>query len=183
MKTGAGRNPTSRGADSRPSAGNIERPEPRFATYNEGDLFRISVPANWRELPGSNAVTFAPQGAYGTVSGQGVFTHGVEVGVARNESHDLATATNELIQSLAQSNPRLSRPSQFDRRSIGGLSGAHTTLSNVSDVTGGEERIDVYTALLRDGTLFYVLGVAPRDEYGDYEPAFRKIVSSIQFAR
>ena len=30
-------------------------------------------------------MTFAPQGAYGTVNGQSVFTHGVEIGIARNE--------------------------------------------------------------------------------------------------
>ena len=65
---------------------------------------------------GNNAVTFAPRGASGTVNGQNVFTHGVEIGVARNETHELRTATDELIQSLAQSNPRLSRPSSYERR-------------------------------------------------------------------
>ena len=32
-------------------------PSSQFKTYTEGDLFRVSVPANWRELPGSSAVT------------------------------------------------------------------------------------------------------------------------------
>ena len=57
--------------------------------------------------PGTNAVTFAPEGAYGDANGQSVFTHGVEVGSARNETHDLQTATDELIASLAQGNPGL----------------------------------------------------------------------------
>src|SRR4051812_48220752 len=30
---------------------NVERPSSRFTSYNEGNLFRISVPSNWRELP------------------------------------------------------------------------------------------------------------------------------------
>ncbi len=182
-RNGAGRNPTSSGGDTRPTTGRVEAPDSRFTTYSEGDLFRVDVPANWRELSGTNSVTYAPEGAYGTLNGQGVFTHGVEIGMARNETHDLSTATDELIQSLSQSNPRLSRPSRYDRGSIGGLDGAHAVLSNVSDVTGGEERVDVYTALMRDGTLFYVLGVAPRAEAGTYDPAFRKIVRSIQFTR
>ena len=38
-------------------------------------------------------------------------------------------------------------------------------LSNVSDATRGQEVIDLYTALLGDGSLFYVIGVAPREEY------------------
>ena len=74
------------------------------------------MPSNWRELPGNNAVTFAPEGAYGDANGQSVFTHGVEVGSARNESHDLQTATDELIASLAQGNPGLSRPSALRPR-------------------------------------------------------------------
>jgi hypothetical protein len=181
-KTGAGRT-TSSGGDRRPSTGRIEAPDSRYTNYTEGEIFRVSVPSNWRELSGTNAVTFAPNGAYGSLNGQGVFTHGAEIGVARNETHNLDTATDELIQSLQQSNPRLSRPSGYDRTSIGGLDGAHTTLTNVSDVTGGEERIAVYTAVMRDGTLFYVLGVAPRDEFNVYDQAFRKIVRSIQFTQ
>jgi beta-barrel assembly-enhancing protease len=181
-KTGAGRTPSS-GGDRRPSTGRIEPPDSRVTSYSEGEIFRVSVPSNWRELSGNNAVTFAPNGAYGSLNGQSVFTHGAEIGVARNETHNLNTATDELIQSLRQSNPQLSRPSGAERLSIGGLDGVHTTLTNVSDVTGGEEQIAVYTALMRDGTLFYVLGVAPRDEFNTYDQAFRKIVRSIQFTQ
>jgi len=170
-------------ADVRPSNANIPRPDTRFTQYNEGNLFRVSVPSNWRELGSNNSVTFAPEGAYGTVGGQSIFTHGAEIGVTRNESHDLQTATSELIQSLQQSNPRLSRPSGYDRATVGGRQGLRTVLSNISDATGGQEVIDVYTALLGDGSLFYVLGVAPRDEYNSYSNVFQKVVRSIQLAK
>jgi beta-barrel assembly-enhancing protease len=183
-KNGAGRTTNSGDVpDSRPTGGRIERPSSYVTTYNEGDLFRVSVPSNWQERSGNNAVTFAPDGAYGSSNGQTVFTHGVEIGIARNETHDLRTATDELIQSLAQSNPRLTRPSGYNRTEIGGLDAIATQLSNVSDVTGGEERVSVYTALLSDGTLFYMLGVAPRTDAAAYEPAFRNIARSIEFSR
>jgi predicted Zn-dependent protease len=184
-KNGAGRTTSSGGrtGDVRPSGGRIERPSSNYTTYNEGDLFRVNVPSNWQERPGNNSVTFAPDGAYGSANGQSVFTHGVEIGIARNETHDLRTATDELIQSLAQSNPRLSRPSGYQRTTIGGLEGAYTELSNVSDATGKEEQVAVYTALLNDGTLFYVLGVAPTSDAAAYEPAFRSIARSIEFSR
>ena len=68
-------------------------------------------------------MTFAPDGAYGTANQQSVFTHGVEVGLARNETHDLQTATDELLQSLAQSNPRLRQSSGYNRVSIGDRAG------------------------------------------------------------
>jgi Zn-dependent protease with chaperone function len=169
--------------DVRPSTRSIPRPDSRTTTYNEGNVFHVSVPANWRELPSSNSVTFAPEGATGTVGGNSVFTHGVEIGVTRNESHDLETATRELLDALRQSNPRLSPQEGFDRASIGGRQGLHTVASNVSDATGGPEVIDVYTTQLSGGSLFYVLGVAPREDYNAYASAFRGVVRSIQFAR
>ena len=166
------------GGGARPT-GNVARPDSRYTTYNEGNLFRVSVPSNWRELPSNNNVTFAPEGAYGS----GIFTHGAEIGVSRNENHDLQTATNELIQGLRQSNPRLSSPGSYDRGSLGGRQALHTVLSNVSDATGGQEVIDMYTALLSDGSLFYVIGVAPREEFNAYSPVFRRVVGSIQLAK
>jgi Zn-dependent protease with chaperone function len=166
-----------------PSAGSIPRPDSRYTTYTEGNLFKVSVPSNWRELASNNTVTFAPEGAYGSINGSSVFTHGAEIGISRNESHDLQTATGELIQALHQSNPRLSNPGSYERATVGGRQGVHTVLSNVSDATGGPEVIDVYTTQLSDGSLFYVLGVAPREEYNAYSTVFRRMVGSIQLAK
>ena len=166
-----------------PSTGTIPRPDSRSTTYDEGSLFRVTVPANWQELPANNSVTFAPPGASGTVNGNSVFTHGVEIGVSRNESHDLQTATTELLQGLRQSNPRLSNPGDYERALVGGRPALHAVLSNVSDATGGQEVVDVYTTQLRDGSLFYVIGVAPREEYNSYSPVFRNVVRSIQLTK
>ncbi len=161
----------------------VPRPSTSFKTYTEGNVFRISVPSNWRELPGNNSVTFAPEGAYGTANQQSVFTHGAEAGLARNETHDLQTATDELLQSLGQSNPQLRQASGYNRATIGNRSGLSTVLSNVSDATGRDERVNVFTTLMQDGTLFYLIGVAPEEEFGAYEPFFRKVASSVQFGR
>jgi hypothetical protein len=163
--------------------GSVERPSSRYTSYTEGNLFRVSVPSNWRELPGNNSVTFAPEGGYGAVNGQSVFTHGAEVGVSRNESHDLQTATDELLQSLSQSNPRLRRESGYERVSVGGRQGIRTELTNQNEVTGRTERLELDTALLNDGTLFYLIGVAPDNEFGNYDDVFARIVRSLQFAR
>ena len=140
----------------------------------------MSVPSNWRELPASTAVTFAPEGAYGNHQGQSVFTHGLQIGVDRNESHNLQTATNELIQGLGQSNPRLRQAGGFSNVTFAGRRGLATVLSNVSDVTGEQERIALYTTQLNDGSLFYVVGVAPAREFSTYQPVFNQSVRSIQ---
>lgn len=179
----AGRTTAGGGPDSRPVAGNVARPDSRYTQYTEGNLFRVSVPSNWKALASNNTVTFAPEGAYGTVGGQSVFTHGVEIGVARTDTNDLAAATDQLLQSLQQANPQLRRPKPAQAGQLGGRSAAVTLLSNVSDATGGEERIEITTALLKDGSLFYVVGVAPATEYSEYSSAFRQIVRSIQLAK
>jgi hypothetical protein len=87
------------------------------------------------------------------------------------------------LQSLQQSNPRLSRPGGYVAGTVGGPQPARAMLSNVSDVTGSDERIDVTTALLRDGFLFYVLGVAPAADFDAYSNVFRNVVRSIQLAK
>ncbi len=159
--------------------GRVEAPSNRFQTYTEGNMFRISVPENWRELPGNNTVTFAPEGAYGDVNGQSTFTHGVEVGAARNESHNLQTATDELIASLAQGNPGLSRPSRYDRVNLGGRQGLRAVMTNNAS-NGQPENIVVFTSQLRDGSLFYAVAVAPQRDFQGYSRVFDQVIRSIQ---
>ena len=178
----AGRNTPREGRTTRPAA-RVAAPSTRFQTYTEGNLFKIAVPNNWREMAAESSVTFAPDGGYGTISGQSVFTHGVQAGVLRNETHDLQEATNELIAGFAQSNPQLARAGNGSRATVGGRSGIRTQLANVSEATGGRERIVLYTAQMRDGSLFYLIGVAPESEFGTYQSVINKVASSVQFLR
>jgi beta-barrel assembly-enhancing protease len=181
-RQGRRRTTSSRG-ESAPPSGRVATPSGRYTQYEEGNVFRVSVPSNWRELPANTAVTFAPEGAYGSYDGQSVFTHGVEIGVSRNETHDLETATEELIESLSRTNPRLDRRSNFRQRSVAGRAGLQTTLSNVSDVTRQEETIQLVTTTLRDGSLMYIVAVAPEREYSAYQPHFQRVVESIRLIR
>ena len=130
-------------------------PSTQYTTYNEGDVFRIGVPSNWQEMPSETSVTFAPQGGHGAIQGQSVFTHGVQVGIARNENHTLEEATQELLASFAQANPSLARSGNPTKGTLGGRPALRTALANVSDATGGRERILLYTA--EDAGRFAVL--------------------------
>ncbi len=171
---------TPRGTTGVSPSGRVEPPSGRMTAYNVGGVFRVSVPSNWRQLQSNNAVTFAPQGAYGQSGGQNVFTHGIELGVARNETHDLETATSELIDSLARSNPGLGRPTGYAPATVANRQGLRAEVSNASGTNGRPETIAVYTTHMRDGTLFYAIGVAPRDEFATYQTTFNRVVSSIQ---
>jgi hypothetical protein len=162
-----------------PPDGSVETPSSRYTKYRGGNLFQISVPSNWRELPGRSTVTFAPPGAYGTINGQGIFTHGVKIGLARSSTRDLQAATEDLISSLSRGNPELKRESGYDAALVGNRDGLHTVLSNTSQ-TRQAETIDLFTTLLRDGSLFYMIGVAPRDSSDVYSSTFQRVASSIQ---
>jgi hypothetical protein len=166
--------------DTRTPTGRVQPPSSSYRTFDEGNLFRVSVPSNWEEIQSSNSVTFAPDGGHGAYNGQSVFTHGIEFGVARNESHDVQTATNELIDSLSQGNPSLRRQSGSSSVSFAGRRGLRTILSNRNDATGQDETIAAYTAQLGNGNLIYAIGVAPNGEYSSYRGVFDRVVGSLQ---
>jgi hypothetical protein len=179
-KNGGGRPTGTTGRRSPAPTGRVEPPSQSFRTYNESNLFQVSVPANWQEIQSNSSVTFAPRGAYGQANGQTVFTHGVEFGMGRNETHDLQTATDELIQSLAGGNPSLSRASGYERVNVANQRGLRITLRNRSDVTGQDEAIQLVTTQMRDGNLFYAIGVAPGNDFSNYRRVFDRIVGSLQ---
>jgi beta-barrel assembly-enhancing protease len=163
----------------RSSSPTVDPPSSRFRAYNEGDLFRVSVPSNWLELQGSNAVTFAPEGGYGRQDGQPVFTHGIEIGVSRNRTNDLAAATDDLIRSLASGNPDLRRARGPARSVLDSGVWLRTHLTNTTP-DRRPEVIELYTTRMRDGRVLHALGVAPSDAFDDYDGLFQRIVASIQ---
>ena len=184
-RTGAGRTNPPAGSSSGGviDSRRVPTPSSTYTTYTEGDLFRVSVPSNWRELPSNDTVTFAPDGGYGDAEGQNIITHGIMFGAIPNESHDLQTASNELLQSLAQGNPNMSRPSGYQRANMAGRQWLRTLVSNRSPGTNEDERLAVYTTLLNDGNLFYAVGVAPVSVFTQYETVFRRVLGTIQFGR
>jgi Zn-dependent protease with chaperone function len=158
----------------------VEYPSSSYRTYTQGNLFRVSVPSNWREMASNNSVWYAPEGAYGSVQNQAIFTHGVNIGVANASSRNLQQATADFISSLAQGNGNMRQQSGYQRGNIGGRNALAMTLSNVNEATGRQEIVTVYTTQLRNGELFYVISVAPREDYNNYSRAFQNVLRSIQ---
>ena len=161
----------------------VEPPSGDFRTYQPGDFLRISVPANWEQVGAGNTVTFAPRGGYLQAdSGQSAFTHGIEVGVTRANGNNLQQQTEQLLQSFARSNPELRRQGGYSRANIGGRQGLTTTLSNVSEVTGGNEAVNLSTVQLSDGSVLFLIGVAPTDEARTYLNTFSRIRQNLELA-
>src|SRR4029453_3144077 len=85
----------------------VPAPSSSYRNVRGGNLFQASVPSNWQAVSSNNSVKFVPQNGLGDYNGQSVFTHGVEVGVARATSRDLDEATEALLDAFAQGNPNL----------------------------------------------------------------------------
>lgn len=157
----------------------VASPSPTFTTYVEGNRIQVSVPSNWRELPESNSVTFAPEGAYGNVSARHVFTHGVELGLVRNDAGNLRDTTAMLIRARVLAGRRAVRPFEYRDVLLASLPGVRVELWAASRATGEPEHIDVFTTVLPDDELLYVVAVTPRACALDYVGTFRRVVESI----
>lgn len=160
--------------------GRVEYPSSRYQNYQLfGGGVQVSVPNNWRQVSEGNSVWFVPDGGYGQISGQAVFTHGVNIGVTQTNSRNLQQATQEFINGLAQTNRSIRMAGGYQRTSISGRTGLVTALSNVNEATGRSETIRLITAQLRNGDLFYMISVAPQGER-NFENAFQNIFRSMR---
>ncbi len=163
-----------------PPSGRVAYPSSRYQSYNifNGGV-QVSVPSNWRQVNDGNSVWFVPDGAYGQYNGQGVYTHGASFGVAQTNNRNLQSATQELINGLAQGNNNLRANSGYQRTTLSGRNALFSTLSNVNEATGRPETVRLVTTQLRNGQLFYMIAVAPQNERG-FDNAFEQILRSLR---
>ena len=175
-----GRQPAPVGTGGR--AARVEAPSRQWRTVEPGDFVRLSVPGNWREVSsGGGTIAYAPDGGYFQgQNGESTFTHGLEIGVMQTDGGSLQQTTEDLLQMFARTNPQLRRQGGYSRTNVGGRQALTTTLSNVSEVTGEREAINVSTVHLSDGSLMFLLGVAPSDQANTYFDTFSRVRQSVQ---
>ena len=166
---------------SNPPRGRVEYPSSRLRNYSELGILQIAVPDNWRELTEQgSSVWFAPEGAYGSANGQVVYTHGVNIGTTRTNSRNLQQATNDFVGTLQQGNGNLRARSNYQRTYVDGRNALSIALSNTNEATGRAEVVNIVTAQLRNGELFYLITVAPESDYYNYQNAFQNILQSVR---
>jgi hypothetical protein len=154
----------------------VAAPSGQWRTYQPNNALRVSVPGNWNEVGGESGIMYVPEGGYFEgQNGSTAFTHGVQIGAVNAGGQSLQAATDALIQSFTQSNPDLRRATDYSRATVGGRTGITTSLTNVSAVTGQQERIVLSTTSLRDGSTLYVIAVAPQSEFRAYQSVFNRV--------
>ncbi len=163
-----------------PPSGRVEYPSSRYqnvSIFNGG--VRVMVPNNWRQIGDGNSVWFVPEGGYGQVNGQPIFTHGASFGVAQTNNTNLQRATQEVINGLAQGNSSLRATGSYQRTTMSGRDALFTALSNVNEATGRQENVRLVTTQLRNGQLLYMVAVAPQNER-NFDNAFETILRSVR---
>ncbi len=158
----------------------VSLPSGSFRTYNGGNLFQLAVPTNWRDFAEGSSVTFAPEGAFGDYQGQAVFTHGAIAGLANTGANNLQTASDQYISALLQNNSYLRSRGSYRRVRIDNQSGLMRSFSGRSNFTGRQETVVVYTTMLDNDSLFYLINVVPSEEYNQYQEAFQTMLRSIR---
>ena len=159
----------------------VAYPSTRTQSYSNGNWLRLSYPANWQPVEEQSGVWFAPDGAYG----QSGITRGALIGIVQSRTRDLGVDTKNYVSGLLQNNSYLRQRTDFARAYIGvnNSPGYVTVLEGVSPITRQNEMTTVYTTQLSSGDLFYIVTVAPSNESGSYDNAFRRIIGSIRLNR
>jgi len=168
--------------------GNQGRPEPpsqSWQKYQSGNL-SLQYPANWRRTGDQGAITFAPDGGIVNFDGdEAALAYGVELNLfdlKKNSGGNgsLESATDQLLKTLQQNNPHLNIVQTRQQMRLNGKPALSTFLENDSPL-GGRESDWLITASCSD-SLFYILAVAPKNEFDSYEHAFQSLVDSVKFS-
>ena len=151
------------------------------------DYYGVNYPTGWQVTRiGSNGAMISPtDGVQSSRSGAPDLTHGVmfdlfDISVS-DKTLTLEQATNRLIVFLRQQNQSFRIvPGAQTQTLVSDEPGLRTVLIGRSGASGQAEVAWVVTRLYYQ-SLFYMVLVAPEDEFPIYQPAFEQMIRSIRF--
>jgi beta-barrel assembly-enhancing protease len=176
-KSGTGSAANTGTTDSR--TGRPDAPSSRLVTYNGQDM-EFKYPENWRQYGQANAIALAPEG--GVVNenlAYGMMIQTFEPHNDRDGTISLEEATDQLIDELRRTNPKMRITRSHERIRVNGQRALSSQLTNDSPI-GGRETDWLVTMLDRDGILYYMIGVAPAADFSRYDGAFDDVISSFR---
>jgi predicted Zn-dependent protease len=158
------------------------RPSGNTREFSHED-FQISYPDNWQVFGDrSSAVTIAPQSGVS----QNAVAYGVMISSFQPEEQNdgLDEATHDLVSTLRQSNPGLRSIGHDENIRVNGLPGKSIDLIGKSPVQQNgrpvEERDWLVTVRQHDGSLLYMVFVAPDRDFGSLRPTFEDMLRSLR---
>src|SRR5438067_6510206 len=158
-----------------------------FQQLNHG-AFTISYPSNWQVYGDTqSAVTIAPQNGVGKDSnGQSSVAVGVIIDRFEPEQgRPLDQATHDLVASLRQSNPDLGQVGNDETIRVNGVPGRSADLIGTSPIQSNNgraqrERDWLVTVGQQDGTLLYLVFIAPQNQFDQLRPTFEQMLRTLR---
>jgi Zn-dependent protease with chaperone function len=161
---------------------NAVAPSGGFRQYND-QIFSIAVPSNWTVMGGQRAVAIGPQAGMQ----QGQIAYGVIVSAyqPRQPGESLAQAMSELYSLMRAQNPNIQQGGQLAPITVNGVQGAQVKLVSPSplvDQSGQPaEETDQLVAVPRpDGTLLYLVFIAPSRDFPQLAPTYEQMLRTLQ---
>jgi hypothetical protein len=160
-------------------------PSGNFKSYDHS-AFRGSYPDNWEVFGDVNsAVTIAPRaGISANAVAYGVIINGFQPEAGRGTG-SLDDNTHQLIDSLHQGNPNLKVIGQDETIRVNRVPGKSVELTGPSplqDLSGNAVREHdwLVTVQRSDGSILYMMFIAPEREFHSLLPTFENMVGSFQ---
>ncbi|MCU1267326.1 MAG: hypothetical protein JWM21_3644 [Acidobacteria bacterium] len=178
-ENGDPRNNDSRYPTNQP-VGRVSVPSSRSRNYAPLGVLRVSVPDNWRELnDGNNSVWFVPEGGYGQVRGQAVFTHGINFTVVPSQG-GLQATMNQMINNWLQGNSNMRQIGRAQGSNSGRRYWLSTRFRNRNEATGQNETVALFATQLSNGNTLFISTVVPQTDAADFQATFDRIMNSVQ---
>ncbi|MGH9508608.1 MAG: M48 family metalloprotease [Terriglobales bacterium] len=153
-------------------------------TRFEHQKFRVSHPANWKVFGDrSSAVTIAPSAGVA----ENAVAYGVMISGFTPESSrtSLDEATRQLLTQIRQGNPEHRVVGNDEDIRVNRVSGKSVTMVGPSPIktSGGQplrERDWLVTLQHSDGSIVWVLFIAPERDFNQLQPAFESMLRSLR---
>jgi hypothetical protein len=152
--------------------------------HYDGRKFTLDYPDNWQVQHAEDGVLLFPAGGMVTgAEGETAQAYGVAVSlyVPQQGSWGLVDATQELVESMRQSNPQM-HVLQQSGLNLRGNPAVSTLLQNDSPIEGQKETDHLVTVRQGDSVLTFIF-IAPARAFEAYAPTFDKMLQSIVLAR
>ncbi|MGH9575961.1 MAG: hypothetical protein ACRD3R_00890, partial [Terriglobales bacterium] len=153
-------------------------------TRFEHQKYRISYPTNWKVFGDkSSAVTIAPSaGVAENAVAYGVMINGFTPESSRTSLDD---ATHQLLAQIRQGNPEHKVVGHDEDIRVNRVSGKSVTLVGPSPIKGSggqplRERSWLVTLQHSDGSIVWVLFIAPERDFNQLQPAFESMLRSLR---
>ncbi|MDR3676401.1 MAG: M48 family metalloprotease [Acidobacteriota bacterium] len=150
----------------------------------DGKIFTLNYPDNWQSQRSEDSVEIFPPGGMVTgAEGETAQAYGVTVSLypPQQANWGLVDATQELIESMRQSNPQL-HVMQQTGMNLRGNPAVSVLLQNASPLEGQRETDHLVTVRRGDSVLVFIF-IAPAGVFDSYSPTFDKILQSIKLVR